>query len=118
MGEWWLPRSCVRGMVHIGDCTFTPHASPTWRATVATVGVRVIGPSPRRLAAGQHPAERTFLRRMRNRIEALVGLIKGQHGLEHHGTRSWWGLVTRVAGVLAAFTLARSCLQTTLIASG
>jgi DDE family transposase len=104
------------GMVLVGDRNFTPHASPTWRATVATAGVRVIAPPPRRLAACQNPVERAFLRRMRNRIETLVGLLKGQHGLEHHGARSWWGLLSRVAGVLAAFTLARYCLHANLFA--
>jgi hypothetical protein len=106
------------GMVLVGDRNFTPHASPSWRATLAKLDVTVIAPPPRRLAADQDPAERAFLRHVRNRIETLVGLLKSQHGLEAHGARSWWGLRTRVASVLAAFTLARYCLHAHLLPSG
>jgi Transposase DDE domain len=106
------------GMVLIGDRNFTPHASPSWRATLAKLDVTVIAPPPRRLAARQDPGERAFLRHVRNRIETLVGLLKGQHGLAAHGARSWWGLLTRVASVLAAFTLAHYCLHTYLLPSG
>jgi hypothetical protein len=96
----------------VSDRNFTPHASPTWRATVAKADVQVIAPPPRRPATDQHPTERTFLRRMRNHIETLIGLLKGQQGLEHHGARCWWGLLTRVACVFAAFTLDRYCRHT------
>ena len=99
------------GMVLIGDRNFSRHASPAWRAALDRAGVRVIAPSPRRHAAGQDPAERAFLRAIRNRVETLIGLLKGEHGLERHGARSWWGLLTRLAGLLAAFTLARYCLH-------
>jgi hypothetical protein len=67
--------------VLVSDRNFTPHASPTWRATVAKADVQVIAPPPRRPATDQHPTERTFLRRMRNHIETLIGLLKGQQGL-------------------------------------
>jgi hypothetical protein len=99
------------GLVLIGDRNFTPHASPTWRATLARADVVVLAPPPRRVADTQDPAERAFVRHVRNRIETLIGLLKAQHGLEHHGARSWWGLLTRLASLLAAFTLAHFCLR-------
>ena len=99
------------GSVLIGDRNFSRSASPSWRATLDQAGVRVIAPPPRRHAATQDPAERAFLQHVRNRVETLIGLLKGEHGLEDHGARSWWGLLTRLAGLLAAFTLARYCLH-------
>jgi len=98
------------GMVLIGDGNFSRHASPTWRDALDRAGVRVIAPPPRRYAADQDPAERAFLRAIRNRVETLIGLLKSEHGLEDHGARSWWGLLTRLAGLLAACTVARYCL--------
>ncbi len=97
------------GQVLIGDRNFSRVAAPSWRAALDRAGVRVIAPPPRRRAADQDPAERALLRCLRNRIETLIGLLKGEHGLEDHGARSWWGLLTRLAGLLAAFTLARYC---------
>jgi DDE family transposase len=99
------------GLVLIGDRNFSRYTSPTWRAELDHAGVTVVAPPPRRHATGQDPAERAFLRYIRNRIETLIGLLKGEHGLEDHGARSWWGLLTRLAGVLAAFTVARYCLH-------
>lgn len=97
------------GLVLIGDRNFSRFASPTWRDALDRAGVRVIAPPPRRHAPAQNPAERTFLRHIRNRIETLIGLLKSEHGLEDHGARSWWGLLTRLGGSLTAFTLARFC---------
>jgi hypothetical protein len=99
------------GLILIGDRNFSRYASPTWRDELDQAGVRVIAPPPRRLAASQDPDERAFLRHIRNRIETLIGLLKSEHGLEDHGARSWWGLLTRVAGSLTAFTMARYCLH-------
>jgi hypothetical protein len=44
---------------------------------------------------------------VRNRVEKLIGLLKSGHGLEHHGARSWWGLLSRVSRNLAAYKLGR-----------
>jgi len=99
------------GQVLIGDRNFSRFASPTWRDELDHAGVRVVAPPPRRHAADQDPAERAFLQQVRNRVETLIGLLKGEHGLEDHGARSWWGLLTRLAGLLTAFTLARYCLH-------
>ena len=95
------------GLVVIGDRNFSRFASPTWRAELDAVGCGVVAPPPRRHAAEQDPAEGAFLRHIRNRIETLIGLLKSEHGLEDHGAHSWWGLRTRVAGVLAAYTIGR-----------
>ena len=99
------------GLVLIGDRNFGRHTSATWRDVLDHWGVTVIAPPPRRAAADQDPAEHALLHHLRNRVETLIGLLKSEHGLEDHGARSWWGLITRVAGVLAAYTLARYCLQ-------
>jgi hypothetical protein len=99
------------GLVLIGDRNFSRYTSPTWRAELDAAGATVLAPPPRRLAASQDPAERAFLRYIRNRIETLIGLLKSEHGLEDHGARSWWGLLTRLAGILAACTVARYCLH-------
>jgi hypothetical protein len=101
------------GLVLSGDRTFSRLASPTWRAELDAAGCGVVAPPPRRHAAEQDPAERAFLRYIRNRIETLIGLLKGEHGLEDHGARSWWGLRTRLAGVLAAYTIGRYLVATT-----
>ncbi len=95
------------GLVLIADRNFSRFASPTWCAELERAGCRVVAPPPRRHAATQDPAERAFLRLVRNRVETLIGLLKSEHGLEDHGARSWWGLQTRVAGVLAACTIGR-----------
>ena len=95
------------GLVLIGDRNFSRFASPTWRAELDAVGCGVVAPPPRRHAAEQDPAEGAFLRHIRNRVETLIGLLKSEHGLEDHGARSWWGLRTRLAGVLAAYTIGR-----------
>ena len=99
------------GMVLVGDRNFSRYASATWRDELDHIGVQVIAPPPRRYDADQDPGERAFLRHVRNRIETLIGLFKSEHGLEHHGARSWWGLLSRVSSVLAAYTLARYCLE-------
>jgi hypothetical protein len=100
------------GLVVIGDRNFSHYASAAWSATLADAGVSVVAPPPRRHAAEQDPGERAFLRQVRNRVETLIGLLKQEHGLEDHGAHSWWGLQTRLAGILAAFTLGRYLLAT------
>jgi len=95
------------GLVFIADRNFSRFAAPSWRAELDAAGCRVVAPPPRRHAAAQDPAERAFLSHVRNRVETLIGLLKSEHGLEDHGARSWWGLRTRLAGVLAAYTIGR-----------
>jgi hypothetical protein len=95
----------------VGDRNFRRYASVTWRDALDHAAVQVIAPPPRRHDADQDPDERAFLHHVRNRIETLIGLLKSEHGLEHHGARSWWGLLSRVSSVLAAYTLAHYCLQ-------
>ena len=77
------------GMILIGDRNFSRFASLTWRDTRDQAGVTVLAPPPRRHAASQDAAERSFLAYIRNRIETLIGLFKREHGLEHYGARSW-----------------------------
>ena len=89
------------------SATATSAASPPLpghtRARVPGWTTPGCGSSPR------HPAERAFLRHIRDRVGTLIGLLKGEHGLEDHGARSWWGLLTRINGLLAAYIPARFC---------
>jgi hypothetical protein len=96
-------------MILSADRTFRRFVSLAWRDTLDQAGVAVLASPPRRHAAGQDSAERAFLASIRNRIETLIGLLKSEHGLGHHGARSLCGLVTRTAGILTAFTLVRYC---------
>ena len=98
----------------IGDRNFSRFAASPWRHPCAGTRldharVRVIASPPRRHGAGQDPAERAFLRHIRDRVRTLIGLLKGEHGLEDHGTRSWWGLLARINGLLAAYIPVRFC---------
>jgi len=95
------------GRVSIADRTVHRAMSPPWRATLDTAGCAVVAPPPRRLAAEQDSAEKTFLTHVRTRLETLMGLLTSEHDREDHGARSWWGLHSRLAGVLAACTTGR-----------
>lgn len=103
------------GRVYIADRNFHRVTASTWRATLDKTSCAVLAPPPRRLAAEQDPAEKAFLRHVRNRIETLIGRLKEDHGLEDHRAHSWWGLQTRIAGVLAAYTVGRYLLAKSLI---
>lgn len=98
------------GMVLVGDRNFSRYASATWRDELDRAAIPVIAPPPRRHDADQDPGERALLHHVRNRIETLIGLLKSEHGLEQHGARSWWGLLSRVSSALAAYTIGRYCL--------
>jgi len=50
---------------------------------------------------------RRFVANHRNRIESGIGLLKDRFNLERHGAKSFWGLLTRTAAKLAAYTLYR-----------
>jgi hypothetical protein len=81
---------------------------PGQLGALAHVGCGVLAPPPRQHAAEPDPAERAFLRSVRNRVETLIGQLTGEHSLDDHGARSWWGLHTRLAGgILAAYTIDR-----------
>jgi hypothetical protein len=43
----------------------------------------------------------------RNRIETTIGELTVRLDLDHHGAKTCWGLLTRIAGVLCAHTLTR-----------
>jgi hypothetical protein len=98
------------GIVLVGDRNFSRNASATWRDVLDHTGVAVIAPPPRCHEADQDPDERAFLHHVRNRIETLIGRLKSEHGPEQHGARSWWGLLSRVSSILAAYTIGRYCL--------
>lgn len=102
------------GLMLIADRNFSRFAASSWRAELDAAGCGIVAPPPRRHAATQDPAARAVLHHIRNRVETLIGLLKSEHGLEDHGAHSWWGLRTRVAGVLAAYTIGRYLMHLSL----
>lgn len=44
---------------------------------------------------------------LRNRIETTIGDLTGRLDLDHHGAKTCWGLLTRIAGTICAHTLTR-----------
>jgi len=65
-------------------------------------------------AKGQRAAMPAILQKIiaewRNRIETTVKEITGQTELARHGARTFYGLLTRTAAVIAAHTFMRVCL--------
>ncbi len=53
------------------------------------------------------PALRAFVAAFRNRIETTTGRLKDRFRLEGHRAKTFWGLLTRVAAKLAAYTFAK-----------
>jgi hypothetical protein len=56
------------------------------------------------------PILRKIIAEWRNRIETTFKEITGQMELARHGARTFWGLLTRTAVIIAAHTLMRVCL--------
>jgi Transposase DDE domain len=46
-----------------------------------------------------------FIADHRGRIESTYNTLKDQLHLEHHRAKTFWGLLTRIMGKLAAYTL-------------
>lgn len=61
---------------------------------------------PRKLRRYQPSAlVRRFVRRRRNRCERPFAVLQDRFALHHHRARTFWGLLTRTAAKLLAFTL-------------
>lgn len=74
-------------------------------ARLADQGILLLMPPTKKDRATMPKVLQRFIAAHRNRIEGSFTTEKDQSHLEHHRARTGWGLLTRVAGKLAAFTL-------------
>lgn len=72
---------------------------------LAAQGILLLTPPTKNDRATMPRVLQRFIAAHRNRIEGTFTTEKDQLHLEHHRARTGWGLLTRVAGKLAAFTL-------------
>ncbi len=72
---------------------------------VAGQGILLLTPPTKKDRATMPAVLQRFIAAHRNRIEGTFTTAKDQLHLEQHRARTGWGLLTRVAGKLAAFTL-------------
>ena len=72
---------------------------------LAAQGILLLTPPTKRDRATMPQALQRFIAAHRNRIEGMFTTEKDQLHLEHHRALTGWGLLTRVAGKLAALTL-------------
>jgi hypothetical protein len=85
-------------------------AGRAWAEEQAARGTRVVL-APTRAARRRLPAAvRRPVAVLRNRIETTTGEITVGLGLDRHGAKSFWGLLTRTAATLLAHTLTRLAL--------
>jgi DDE family transposase len=72
---------------------------------LAAQGILLLTPPTRKDRATLPKVLQRFIATHRNRIEGTFTTEKDQLHLEHHRALTGWGLLTRVAGKLAAFTV-------------
>jgi hypothetical protein len=72
---------------------------------LADQGILLLTPPTKKDRATMSTGLQRFIAAHRNRIEGTFTTEKDQLHLEHHRALTGWGLLTRVAGKLAAFTL-------------
>ncbi len=72
---------------------------------LADRGIHLLTPPTKRERAAMPTSIQRFIAAHRNRIETGFTTNKDQLHLEQHRARTGWGLLTRVAGKLAAFTI-------------
>lgn len=78
-------------------------------AAQAARGTAVLVPPAKDQRASASAILLKVIAQWRNRIEASFGEITGQMGLARHGVNTFWGLLTRTTGTIAAHTLIRVC---------
>jgi hypothetical protein len=81
--------------------------SRDWQEVLKVRGTTLLT-TPDRKQRWQWPeGQRRFVAAHRNRIESGIELLKERFNLERQGAKSFWGLLTRVCGKLAAYALYR-----------
>jgi len=89
-------------------------AGKAFAAAQAARGTAVLLPPARDQRAAMPAILLKVIARWRNRIEASFGEITDQMGLTRHGAHTFWGLLTRTAATIAAHTLLRTCLASSV----
>lgn len=79
--------------------------SRTLTAELHAAGVQLLVPPTRAERERRDPTELAFIAAHRNRIESAFDIGKDELALEQHRALTPWGLLTRVALILAAFTI-------------
>jgi DDE family transposase len=74
-------------------------------AALATQRITLLTPPTKAERSTMPQAVRRFIADHRGRIESTYNTLKDQFHLEHHRAKTFWGLLTRVMGKLAAYTL-------------
>lgn len=92
-----------RGGIHILADKGLKGAAVT--ARLAEHGILLQTPPTRKERKRMSRALQRFIAAHRNRIEGCFTILKDQFHLEHHRALTPWGLLTRLAGKLAAYTL-------------
>jgi len=72
---------------------------------LASHGILLLTPPTKRERATMPAVVQRFIAAHRNRIEGVFTTEKDQFHLEHHRALTPWGLLTRIAAKLTAFTL-------------
>lgn len=77
----------------------------TLSADLAQRGIRLLTPPTKAERPGVAAEVRRFIADHRNRVEGVYTTLKDQLHLEHHRAKTGWGLLTRLVGKFAAYTL-------------
>lgn len=72
---------------------------------LAHLGIQLLTPPTKAERPNVAADVRRFIAAHRNRVEGVYTTLKDQLHLEHHRARTAWGLLTRLAGKFAAYTL-------------
>jgi Transposase DDE domain len=81
--------------------------SRDWQEVLKERGTTLLTTPDRKQRRQWPEGPRRFVAAHRNRIENGIELLKERFNLERHGAKSFWGLLTRVCGKLAAYALYR-----------
>jgi hypothetical protein len=94
----------------VGLLTDQGFRSASWdRCWAAESGIwHLLAPSQRERATRSRPAVvEAFVSAFRNRIETANDTLKDRFHLEQHHAKGFWGLLTRTAAKIAAYTFAK-----------
>lgn len=86
-------------------------AGRAFAAAHAEAGTTVVVPPSRAQQATTPPWLRAVIACWRNRVETTFAQITDQMELARHGAHTFWGLLTRTAATIAAYTLLLSQLR-------
>jgi len=105
VNEREVREALLDGMGPLSILTDTGCRGQAFTAELAARDVALLTPPTKAERATMPKVTQRFIAAHRNRIEGGFTTEKDQLHLAHHRARTGWGLLTRVAGKLAAFTL-------------